>query len=75
MKHRQAQQTSTGQWGKIPTKYSIWVLLATVLLVIFATIGGKNLYFRGDYNIFLMALISSCLPLMKFKRPLLKPIT
>ncbi|MCX2791140.1 efflux RND transporter permease subunit [Vibrio sp. Sgm 5] len=52
MKHRQAQQTSTGQWGKIPTKYSIWVLLATVLLVIFATIGGKNLYFRGDYNIF-----------------------
>ncbi|WP_045495638.1 efflux RND transporter permease subunit [Vibrio hyugaensis] len=52
MKHRQAQQTSTGQWGKIPTKYSIWVLLATVLLVIVATIGGKNLYFRGDYNIF-----------------------
>ncbi|PQJ65898.1 RND transporter [Vibrio jasicida] len=52
MKHHQAQQTSTGQWGKIPTKYSIWVLLATVLLVIFATIGGKNLYFRGDYNIF-----------------------
>lgn len=50
MKHRQAQQTSTGQWGKIPTKYSIWVLLATVLLVIFATIGGKNLYFRGDYT-------------------------
>jgi predicted RND superfamily exporter protein len=52
MKHRQAQQTSTGQWGKIPTKYSIWVLLATVLLVVIATIGGKNLYFRGDYNIF-----------------------
>lgn len=52
MKHHQAQQASSGQWGKIPTKYSIWVLLATVLLVAIATIGGKNLYFRGDYNIF-----------------------
>ncbi|MFV8440062.1 efflux RND transporter permease subunit [Vibrio owensii] len=52
MKHYQAQQASSAQWGKIPTKYSIWVLLATVLLVVIATIGGKNLYFRGDYNIF-----------------------
>ncbi|EKM25226.1 efflux RND transporter permease subunit [Vibrio sp. HENC-03] len=52
MKHHQAQQASSVQWGKIPTKYSIWVLLATVLLVVIATIGGKNLYFRGDYNIF-----------------------
>ncbi|MHA2708864.1 efflux RND transporter permease subunit [Vibrio owensii] len=52
MKHHQAQQASSAQWGKIPTKYSIWVLLATVLLVVVATIGGKNLYFRGDYNIF-----------------------
>lgn len=52
MKHDQAQQASSAQWGKIPTKYSIWVLLATVLLVVIATIGGKNLYFRGDYNIF-----------------------
>lgn len=52
MKHHQAQQASSAQWGKIPTKYSIWVLLATALLVVIATIGGKNLYFRGDYNIF-----------------------
>ncbi|MGR5445635.1 efflux RND transporter permease subunit [Vibrio jasicida] len=52
MKHHQVQQGSSSQWGKVPTKYSIWVVLATVLLVIFATIGGKNLYFRGDYNIF-----------------------
>ncbi|CAH1520837.1 Predicted exporter of the RND superfamily [Vibrio owensii] len=52
MKHHQAQQASSAQWGKIPTKYSILVLLATVLLVVIATIGGKNLYFRGDYNIF-----------------------
>ncbi|MGR5160817.1 efflux RND transporter permease subunit [Vibrio owensii] len=52
MKHHQAQQASSAQWGKIPTKYSIWVLLVTVLLVVIATIGGKNLYFRGDYNIF-----------------------
>ncbi|AXB31263.1 RND family transporter [Vibrio campbellii] len=52
MKHHQVQQGSSSQWGKVPTKYSIWVVLATVLLVIFSTIGGKNLYFRGDYNIF-----------------------
>lgn len=52
MKHHQAQQASPGQLGKIPTKYSLWVLLATVLLIIIATIGAKNLYFRGDYNIF-----------------------
>ncbi|EQM38647.1 sterol-sensing domain of SREBP cleavage-activation family protein [Vibrio parahaemolyticus NIHCB0757] len=28
------------------------VLLATIFLIIVATIGGKNLYFRGDYDIF-----------------------
>ncbi|EGR0994031.1 RND family transporter [Vibrio parahaemolyticus] len=38
--------------GKIPTKYSLLVLLATIFLIIVATIGGKNLYFRGDYDIF-----------------------
>ncbi|TOO80191.1 RND transporter, partial [Vibrio parahaemolyticus] len=36
----------------IPTKYSLLVLLATIFLIIVATIGGKNLYFRGDYDIF-----------------------
>ncbi|WMO24258.1 MMPL family transporter [Vibrio parahaemolyticus] len=36
----------------MPTKYSLLVLLATIFLIIVATIGGKNLYFRGDYDIF-----------------------
>ncbi|WP_419723731.1 MMPL family transporter, partial [Vibrio sinaloensis] len=36
----------------MPTRFSWWMLLATMLLVVVATIGGKNLYFRGDYNIF-----------------------
>ncbi|KGY09467.1 efflux RND transporter permease subunit [Vibrio sinaloensis] len=39
-------------WLTMPTRFSWWMLLATMLLVVVATIGGKNLYFRGDYNIF-----------------------
>ncbi|CAM2998997.1 efflux RND transporter permease subunit [Vibrio mytili] len=39
-------------WGKVPIKYSVWVVMATIILITIATIGGKNLYFRGDYDIF-----------------------
>ncbi|KHD24731.1 RND transporter [Vibrio caribbeanicus] len=39
-------------WLTMPTRFSWWMLIATMLLVVVATIGGKNLYFRGDYNIF-----------------------
>ncbi|HGF5257899.1 TPA: RND family transporter [Vibrio parahaemolyticus] len=52
MPHRKAQQYQGIGLGKIPTKYSLLVLLATIFLIIVATIGGKNLYFRGDYDIF-----------------------
>ncbi|HBC3564534.1 MMPL family transporter [Vibrio parahaemolyticus] len=52
MPHRKAQQRQGIGLGKIPTKYSLLVLLATIFLIIVATIGGKNLYFRGDYDIF-----------------------
>ncbi|EID4330194.1 MMPL family transporter [Vibrio parahaemolyticus] len=52
MPHRKAQQHQGIGLGKIPTKYSLLVLLATIFLIIVATIGGKNLYFRGDYYIF-----------------------
>ncbi|HBH7907267.1 MMPL family transporter [Vibrio parahaemolyticus] len=52
MPHRKAQQHQGIGLGKIPTKYSVLVLLATIFLIIVATIGGKNLYFRGDYDIF-----------------------
>ncbi|EMW8522398.1 MMPL family transporter [Vibrio parahaemolyticus] len=52
MPHRKAQQHQGIGLGKIPTKYSLLVLLATIFLTIVATIGGKNLYFRGDYDIF-----------------------
>ncbi|EJF7263689.1 MMPL family transporter [Vibrio parahaemolyticus] len=52
MPHRKAQQHQGIGLGKIPTKYSLLVLLATMFLIIVATIGGKNLYFRGDYDIF-----------------------
>ncbi|MFW0992192.1 efflux RND transporter permease subunit [Vibrio parahaemolyticus] len=52
MPHRKAQQHQGIGLGKIPTKYSLLVLLAIIFLIIVATIGGKNLYFRGDYDIF-----------------------
>ncbi|HCG5522909.1 TPA: MMPL family transporter [Vibrio parahaemolyticus] len=52
MPHRKAQQHQGIGLGKIPTKYSLLVLLATIFLITVATIGGKNLYFRGDYDIF-----------------------
>ncbi|EGQ9160257.1 RND family transporter [Vibrio parahaemolyticus] len=52
MPHRKAQQHQGIGLGKIPSKYSLLVLLATIFLIIVATIGGKNLYFRGDYDIF-----------------------
>ncbi|HBN6205505.1 TPA: MMPL family transporter [Vibrio parahaemolyticus] len=52
MPHRKAQQHQGIGLGKIPTKYSLLVLLATIFLIIVTTIGGKNLYFRGDYDIF-----------------------
>ncbi|WP_241638459.1 efflux RND transporter permease subunit [Vibrio parahaemolyticus] len=52
MPHRKTQQHQGIGLGKIPTKYSLLVLLATIFLIIVATIGGKNLYFRGDYDIF-----------------------
>ncbi|HGS5631651.1 TPA: RND family transporter [Vibrio parahaemolyticus] len=52
MPHCKAQQHQGIGLGKIPTKYSLLVLLATIFLIIVATIGGKNLYFRGDYDIF-----------------------
>ncbi|MDN3681163.1 MMPL family transporter [Vibrio tapetis subsp. quintayensis] len=37
---------------KSPISHTRWVLLLTTLLLVTAIIGGKNLYFRGDYNIF-----------------------
>ncbi|WP_224067755.1 efflux RND transporter permease subunit [Vibrio penaeicida] len=35
-----------------PISHTPWVLLITTVLLIAAIIGGKNLYFRGEYNIF-----------------------
>ncbi|KGY12716.1 RND transporter [Vibrio tubiashii] len=39
-------------WLTIPTRYSWWVLLASIAIVVASTFGGKNLIFRGDYDIF-----------------------
>ena len=49
---QQSTSYQPSKWLTMPTRMSWWVLLMTTLMVIAATIGGKNLYFRGDYNIF-----------------------
>ncbi|WP_159654546.1 efflux RND transporter permease subunit [Vibrio atypicus] len=52
MNTEQTNPNQPSKWLTMPTRASWWVLLLTMLLVVAATIGGKNLYFRGDYNIF-----------------------
>ncbi|MEZ9684610.1 RND family transporter [Vibrio atlanticus] len=39
-------------WHSIPTKRSFIVLLVVFSIIILSALGAKNLYFRGDYNIF-----------------------
>ncbi|MGD8109238.1 efflux RND transporter permease subunit [Vibrio sp. TRT 17S01] len=52
MSTEQSPISQSTAWLKAPTRFSWWVLLITLLLVVAATLGAKNLYFRGDYNIF-----------------------
>ncbi|CCN45689.1 putative exporter of the RND superfamily [Vibrio nigripulchritudo MADA3029] len=46
------QQSLLTRLLRSPISHTPWVLLLTTILLVVATIGGKNLYFRGDYNIF-----------------------
>ncbi len=39
-------------WHSIPTKRSFIVLMVVFSIIILSALGAKNLYFRGDYNIF-----------------------
>ncbi|MEZ9516174.1 RND family transporter [Vibrio splendidus] len=39
-------------WHSIPTKRSFIVLLVVFSVIMLSAFGAKNLYFRGDYNIF-----------------------
>lgn len=39
-------------WQSLPTKRSLIVLLVVFSIIILSALGAKNLYFRGDYNIF-----------------------
>ncbi|WP_228761185.1 efflux RND transporter permease subunit [Vibrio gigantis] len=44
--------TDLNSWHSIPTKRSFIVLLVVFSIIILSALGAKNLYFRGDYNIF-----------------------
>ncbi|MDA0144055.1 MMPL family transporter [Vibrio sp. RW] len=39
-------------WYSMPTKRSFIVLLVVLSIIVLSALGAKNLYFRGDYNIF-----------------------
>lgn len=54
MKHSENmnQLESSTKWMGIPVTSPVLVLLASLVLIVVTTIGAKNLYFRGDYNIF-----------------------
>ncbi|MFA0553433.1 RND family transporter [Vibrio lentus] len=55
-----SQSSNSGQqahnldnsWHSIPTKRSFIVLLVVFSIIMLSAFGAKNLYFRGDYNIF-----------------------
>ncbi|MGC9402014.1 efflux RND transporter permease subunit [Vibrio genomosp. F10 str. 9ZC157] len=52
MKPSNPPPNNINAWFTLPTKFTFWVILTTLSLVVFAALGAKNLYFRGDYNIF-----------------------
>ncbi len=52
MKSTQMNKSSKFSWLTVPTRYTFWVVAFTISMVVAATLGAKNLYFRGDYDIF-----------------------
>lgn len=52
MKYPTSSHSAPFSWSSIPTKWSFWTLLISIALIVIATLGARNLYFRGDYDIF-----------------------
>ena len=46
------QGTHLLHWLEWPVRMPWWALLSCFILIVSAVVGGKNLYFRGDYNVF-----------------------
>ncbi|WP_413284629.1 efflux RND transporter permease subunit [Vibrio sp. MA40-2] len=40
------------RWLEWPVRMPWWAFFSCLILIVSAVVGGKNLYFRGDYNIF-----------------------
>lgn len=70
MPHHNVQQYARSGWGKLPTNYSVLVMLATVLLIVIATMEEKIFTLEEITTSSLMEQMSSYLRLMKFKPPL-----
>lgn len=52
MNTNQPNTSQSVAWLTLPTRHSWWIMSISIALLVLAAFGGKNLYFRGDYNIF-----------------------
>ncbi|WP_375750156.1 RND family transporter [Vibrio sp. HN007] len=46
------QNVASEKWHQIPVQFPIVTIIICIISIILSTLGTKNLYFRGDYNIF-----------------------
>ncbi len=49
---KQCNRAQLKPWLTRSVTNPVWMLFITIMLIVAATMGAKNLYFRGDYNIY-----------------------
>ncbi|HDY8157948.1 TPA: MMPL family transporter [Vibrio vulnificus] len=52
MKHLQQSTNERTSLLAFSTRFSFWTLIISLIAIVATAMGAKNLYFRGDYNIF-----------------------
>ncbi|EGR0108403.1 TPA: RND family transporter [Vibrio vulnificus] len=52
MNHLQQSTNERTSLLAFSTRFSFWTLIISLIAIVATAIGAKNLYFRGDYNIF-----------------------
>ncbi|EID0061232.1 MMPL family transporter [Vibrio vulnificus] len=52
MNHLQQSTNERTSLLAFSTRFSFWILIISLMAIVATAMGAKNLYFRGDYNIF-----------------------
>ncbi|EGR0099267.1 RND family transporter, partial [Vibrio vulnificus] len=52
MNHLQQSTNERTSLLAFSTRFSFWTLIISLIAIVATAMGAKNLYFRGDYNIF-----------------------